>query len=391
MTASIRVLLMEDNPLDQRMALEILLHSNQASFVPFTATSLAEGLSHLRQHNIDVVLLDLSLPDTKGLNTLLSVRAEFPRVPIVVLTGLDNEATAIAAMHQGAQDYLVKWQIDASSLLRAVLYAIQRNNNRQLESSIRAKDAELQAARQIQQALFPASAPTLAGFDLAGTWHPADATCGDYYDFMSMLDGHWGIAVGDVCGHGLGPALLMAEMRACLRTLTLTHLDVAQILTIANRMLTDDIAGDRFITVFFARLNPSSASLSYAGAGHRAYVIDSSGNVRTLDSTGIPLGLDRELPIVCAPEVQLSPGDQLLIVTDGIEEALSPEGQTFGINKLVPIVHTYRHESAQQIVDRIVHESVPNFIRDGSQSDDFTAVLLKVKPDANTCDHFQST
>ena len=379
MTESFRVLLLEDNPLDQRAALEILLHSRPASFVPYTATNLADGLAHLRRENIDVVLLDLSLSDTKGLATLHAVRAEFPRIPIVILTGLDNEAVANEAMQQGAQDYLVKWQIDANSLLRALQYAIQRNNNRQLEAHLRATETELQAARQIQQALFPAKAPELPGYDLAGTWHPAEATCGDYFDFMAMRDGHWGIAVGDVCGHGLGPALVMAEMRACLRTLSLAHLDVAEIVTIANRLLTDDLAGDRFVTLFFARLDPPSGSLSYVGAGHRAYVINSSGELRMLDSTCIPLGLDRELVIKCAPEVQLASGDYLLIVTDGVEEALSPEGQAFGIKNLLAIVHTHRDESAQQIVDRIVKRSLLDFMREVPQTDDFTAVLLKMK------------
>jgi sigma-B regulation protein RsbU (phosphoserine phosphatase) len=232
--------------------------------------------------------------------------------------------------------------------------------------------------------LFPAEIPVLVGFDLAGAWHPAQAICGDYFDFIPMRDKYLGIALGDVCGHGLGPALVMASTRACLRTLALTHVDVGHILSVANRMLAGDLEGDRFVTLFFARLDLETGQFSYAGAGHRAYLIDASGGVQILDSTSMPLGLDCQMVVPTAPEVALSAGDQVLIVTDGVEEATSPAGESFGLERVLDILHGHQHETAQQIVDHIIHKSLREFTRSSQHDDDFTAVLLKVVPQGAT-------
>ena len=96
---------------------------------------------------------------------------------------------------------------------------------------------EFRAAQEIQQRLYPLRSPALPGFDIAGALYPAKATAGDYFDYIPMLDGCLGIVVGDVSSHGMGPALLMSETRACLRTLAQTHCDVGEILTRANRVL----------------------------------------------------------------------------------------------------------------------------------------------------------
>jgi serine phosphatase RsbU (regulator of sigma subunit) len=245
---------------------------------------------------------------------------------------------------------------------------------------LRATTAELDAARKIQQALLPVEVPELPGFDLAGAWHPAEATCGDYFDIIPMGERYVGLVVGDVCGHGLGPALVMASTRACLRTLALTQTDVSKIMTVANRMLADDLSSERFVTMFFARLDVVTRSISYAGAGHRAYLMGSAGEVTALNSTWMPLGLDRDAVVPCGPETALSPGDMLVLVTDGVEDAMSIEGESFGHKKVMAVAREHRHEPAQRIVNRIIHQSVAEFTRGAPQDDDFTAVVLKVSP-----------
>src|SRR5262249_41296724 len=152
----------------------------------------------------------------------------------------------------------------------------------------------LRMARQIQQKLFPASAPALAGLDLCGASSCAEATGGDYFDYLLLPDGSVGIVIGDVSGHGFGPALLMASTRAYLPGLAQRHTDVGEILTLANRALADDIGEDWFVTLLLARLDPGARTLLYASAGHPAgYVLDPAGNVRTLlPSNGLPLGIE---------------------------------------------------------------------------------------------------
>jgi phosphoserine phosphatase RsbU/P len=378
MSDASQILVIEDSQTDARVVSEFLLKATLSSFTPIVADTLELGLERLRAGNIDAILLDLSLGDNTGLDTFIRVHAGFPEVPIVILTGLEDEALAVEAVHRGAQDYLVKHKMDAHSLVRALRYAIERDQRLKLELSLRATDAELRTARQVQRSLFPAAIPALEGFDLAGAWHPAQAVCGDFFDFVPMRDNYLGIALGDVCGHGLGPALVMASTRACLRTLALIHVDVGHILTIANRMLADDLAGDRFVTLFFARLDLKTGLLSYAGAGHRAYLIRALTGVQILDSTSMPLGLDCHMTVPTAPEVTLSPGDQVLFLTDGVEEATSPQGESFGLGRVLDILREHGHESAQCIVEHIIHKALREFTRSSQHDDDFTAVLLKV-------------
>jgi phosphoserine phosphatase RsbU/P len=124
----IRALLIEDNPGDARLVREFLRDAGTAlASVDLThADRLADGLQRLQQGSFDVVLLDLSLPDSSGLQTFDSVHAAAPGVPVVVISGLDDEALAVRAVHQGAQDYLVKGQLDGGTMLRSMRYAIER-------------------------------------------------------------------------------------------------------------------------------------------------------------------------------------------------------------------------------------------------------------------------
>jgi PAS domain S-box-containing protein len=250
--------------------------------------------------------------------------------------------------------------------------------------------AEFRVARTIQQKLFPAGAPQVAGmdiavgtfgFDIGGASYPAEAIGGDYYDFIPLPDGSLAIAIGDVSGHGVGPALLMAEARALLRAFAHTQSDVSAIVSLVNRVLVPDVEGDRFITLLLAKLNPHDRSLVYASAGHPAgYVLTSGGTVKkSLPATGIPLGILAETDFPSSEPIPLLPGDIVLLITDGIVEARSPDGVVFGLQRALDIVRVYRADSARQIVHHL-YDSVCAFSYQLPQYDDITATVIKVHP-----------
>ncbi|MCB1127834.1 MAG: SpoIIE family protein phosphatase, partial [Verrucomicrobiae bacterium] len=153
---------------------------------------------------------------------------------------------------------------------------------RQAEDALAARDREFAMARTIQQRLYPQRPPRLPGFDLAGTTQPADETGGDYFDYLDMDEDDVGLVVGDVSGHGMGPALIMAETRAYLRVVAINRRDAGQVLTRANQALADDLEGsDRFVTCTLIRLTPSDGSLAYANAGHVAgLVLSATGELK---------------------------------------------------------------------------------------------------------------
>ena len=246
------------------------------------------------------------------------------------------------------------------------------------EREIRESQEQFRVAREIQQRLFPKSAPSLPGFDIAGATYPAEATGGDYFDYLPMLNDRWGIIVADVTGHGVGPALLMAETRAYLRVLAGRREDVGEILTRANGVLSEDVGSERFVTLFLARLDPRERALIYASAGHPpAFILNESGKVKqTLPRTGVPLGIQPDTTYRPAAEIKLEPGDLLLALTDGVEEAAAEDDALFGIDRVLAVVREHQAQPAQQIVHAL-YDAARGFSRNSPQMDDITAIVVK--------------
>src|SRR5581483_6446967 len=130
--------------------------------------------------------------------------------------------------------------------------------------------AEMRIARQIQQKLFPVAPLPLPGFDISGASHPAEATGGDYFDYIPLRDGGLGVVIGDVSGHGYGPALLMAQLRAYLRAFLMTHTDIAEVVGRVNAALASDDLEDHFATLLLGRLDPRTRAFTHVSAGHTA-------------------------------------------------------------------------------------------------------------------------
>lgn len=252
-------------------------------------------------------------------------------------------------------------------------------DRKKAEEALRSSLEQMKVAREIQQALFPKRAPELPGFEIAGASFPAEATGGDYFDFVPMLKGRLGIVVADVTGHGFGPAMLMAETRAYLRICANNREDVGEILTLANRTLAEDVGDERFVTLMLARLDPQTRALAYGNAGHPAgFILDAAGQLKTcLRPTGPPLGILAHKTFSSAPEISLQSGELLVLVTDGVEEAANPEGRLFGCAQVADFIAAHRHESAARLVE-LLYQQVRDFSQGAIQQDDVTVVVVKV-------------
>jgi len=247
------------------------------------------------------------------------------------------------------------------------------------EKELREHAEQFRVARDIQRRLFPKASPTVPGFDIAGASHPAEAAGGDYFDFLPMLKGGLGMVVGDVTGHGIGPALLMAETRAYLRVLVGRREDVGEILTRANGILAEDMGTERFITLCFLRIDQRKRTLTYASAGHPpGYILAADGRLkRTLPRTGVPLGMQPDSTYHASKEIQLESGDLILILTDGIEEAMSIEDDFFGVDRALDVVREHRDKPAKAIVEAL-YKAVRSFSGNAAPLDDLTALVVKV-------------
>lgn len=242
------------------------------------------------------------------------------------------------------------------------------------------RDVQLRLARQIQQKFYRA-APCVPGFDVAGAAYPAYETSGDYFDFISLPHNRLGIAVGDVEGHGFGSALVMALTRAYVHSFASMGLGVDQILTQVNHMLVDDLGDGCFVTLMLASLDLGNRSLVYAGAGHiPGYVLNASGEAEhTLESSGPPLGLFPNVRFSRHPSITLCPSQLLVLLTDGITESVSPDGQEWGASSALHYLATHTDRSAKKLVEGLYQEAL-RFSCNEPQKDDITSVVVKVKP-----------
>jgi sigma-B regulation protein RsbU (phosphoserine phosphatase) len=235
--------------------------------------------------------------------------------------------------------------------------------------------AAILAAQTVQRALFPAAAPRTSDFDIAGAVHPAERVSGDFFDYIPLGQDSIGILVADVSGHGLGPALLMAQTQAFLRALAESCADPAELLARANRLFTTSESG-HFVTAFLGRLDAPTRSLIYACAGHQGYLLADDGTVKVLRSTSVPLGVEETIPFASAPAVIFEPGDLLLMPTDGIAEATNPTGEMFGGDRMLKVVDKNRNKHAAEIVDALFREA-RDFVGSRPQEDDMTAIVVK--------------
>ncbi len=250
---------------------------------------------------------------------------------------------------------------------------------RRIEQALHENEVQLLMAQRIQQHLLPKAAPTLPGYEIAGVLYPADFAAGDYYDFLPNGGAHLDIVIGDVTGHGFPSALIMSLTQVLLRLLAEAHDEIPQVLRHANSVLSRATDEYHFVTLLFGRLDVSRREFLYSSAGHPpGYLLDRDGQVKAhLESTSHPLGMFPDIAFPTAEVVPLDPGDTLVFVTDGIEEARNDEDEYFGRERLAEVIRLHRHESAQRIAETLCR-SAREFAGQTTSDDDTTVVVIRV-------------
>ncbi|HVF48564.1 MAG TPA: SpoIIE family protein phosphatase [Pyrinomonadaceae bacterium] len=256
--------------------------------------------------------------------------------------------------------------------------AIRVENARLLEEHIERErlDRELQLAREIQQRFQPTAPPVVEGYEMQGISFPSHEIGGDYYDFIPRPDGRMVIALGDVSGKGTAAALLMSSLHAAIHAQVAAHQSLVDTITAVNRYLAENIPANRFVTLFYAELDPQTGSLAFLNAGHNPpLIVHAAGTVEHLAAGGIPLGIT---PYADFREgrTQLQAGDALVIYSDGVTEQPDPQGEEFGPERLHQVVWQNIEESAAGIRDRI-ESALTKFAQGTTAVDDITLVIVK--------------
>ncbi len=237
-------------------------------------------------------------------------------------------------------------------------------------------EQELEVARNIQASFIPRSPPQHPGWEIAAYWRAARQVSGDFYDFIPLRDGLWGLVVADVADKGIPAALFMAMCRTLLRAAAISRTSPAATLQRLNQLLFNDSRSDLFVTVFYAIWDPVTGEVVYANAGHNPPLLVRANEQQAIElhSKGMALSV---MPDVLIEEgrVSLHPGDLLVAYTDGVTEAMQSDYTEWGMARFKEKVVEMRDRPAEEILAGLIN-SLDSFVGGAAQSDDVTMWLL---------------
>jgi sigma-B regulation protein RsbU (phosphoserine phosphatase) len=258
--------------------------------------------------------------------------------------------------------------------------AVAIENARMVEDVIEKErmEEELSIARDLQISMLPSECPQLAGFRIAAYSLAAREVGGDFYDFIEMGGGRLGLVIGDVTGKSVSGALVVSASRSVFRMLSEENLTVAERMMRANRRLKQDLKSGMFVALLYAVLDAERKTLALCSAGQTQPVkrAAASGETGLIETRGdsFPLGILSEAEYAETVLV-LSPGDVVVLYTDGIVEAMNPGGEIFGFERLIETVGSCRAASAEAFLQEILSR-VNAFTAGAPQHDDLTAIVI---------------
>lgn len=376
MEFALRVLLVEDDDGDVVLVEEMLAETEVAVALDRVPT-LADALS--APIDADCVLLDLMLPDANGLTALTQVLQRAPGIPVVVLTGQRDERIGAAAVASGAQDYLVKDQVDGPLLAKALRSALERRRAEGVEQELFAQQLLAQENARLEHGLLPTPLLSDPGLRLEPRYRPGrhgSQLGGDFYDAVEMPDGTVHAVIGDVSGHGPDEAALGVALRIAWRALVLAGLPTPALLATVQQLLVHERIKFSFATACMVTIAPDRRSLRMILAGHPPPVLITGGAANLLpdNNLGLPLGVRSETtwePM----DVPLEPGWSLLLMTDGVFEGRVPGGEDrLGLENLVVLLRRILTSHPDAVLDQLITEVVS--LNQGPLDDDIALAMI---------------
>jgi sigma-B regulation protein RsbU (phosphoserine phosphatase) len=384
---SLSVLLVEDEPGDAHLIIHVLREFTLPRFVIHHAESLAAAIAMVESGEvIDVVLLDLSLPDSFGIQTYVSMQAAAPKLPIVIMTGTDDPAFAASAVEAGAQDYLVKSADPSATVGRVIRYAITRMNAQierqalleRLADQQRRFVQEISIARAMQFHLLPRPERLDArlmrmGVEVEAFFEPSSGIGGDLWGCMDGGDNRLTFFTFDLSGHGIGAALNVFRLHTLLGEYWSPDHSPAETLTLLGGILYDLLERGQFATMFLGVLDCERQELEWAAAGAPSPLLIENGRMCFLDTQGVPLGLQKT-PNYVNQRVAFAPGTSLFLYSDAITDAQMGADGVFGEERLVAMAETVVREEGRLAVDSLLDRFYA--LLEGGVEDDLTALCI---------------
>lgn len=366
------ILLVEDDPAVQRGIRENL---ERERFRVLVERDGARGLARARREALDLLILDVMLPSMSGFDVCARLKEEGFTAPVFMLTGMTDEQSKLRGLGLGADDYLAKPFSVQELLLRI------RNRIQHAERSLgkaQALDQELKKAREIQRNALPSRSPRAKGIDIYGTMIPATHVGGDYFDFLPIRPGVFGLIVADVSGKGMPAALYVHKMQGVVQASMSALSGAADILVRLQEHVGATMEASSFVTAVAAVFDTKQGTAEVASAGHppafhkrgnRLYEIPAEGMI--IGSMGLPFS-ETLKPVT----VRTEPEDVFFFYSDGITEAMNSSQEEFGFDRLKQLLVETKGTSRKMVEYNL--RQVGTFVKDEPQSDDVTLVTARI-------------
>lgn len=402
-----QTILAVDDDVDILDLLEISLDSDGYNVI--TAGDGLDAIKKAKSHVPDLILLDLMMPKMDGFEVIDNLRADSQTraIPVIMLTARAQTNEKLQGLDAGADDYITK-PFDLKELAARIKAVLGRTQTTKYinpligamgdwfsETGVEQLAAHLKTAATIQQRLLPQIPPNIPGFDINGVLRSSTSVSGDFYDFILLDDGCWGIVIADVRGKGIPAALLMVMIRTALRLVCRQESSPATVIKSVNDLLVIDTEPDLFATMVYGILNPKTLTFTYSNAGHcyPLHLKDAGNGIRRgigikrknstihqLRTGGMVAG-SFDFAEFENETVQLQCGDIIFFYTDGITEAeREKDGAFYGEERLLDVIRSSKNLSAEMIC-KTIEDNLMEFIGRKQQTDDLTLVVLKATKD----------
>lgn len=374
-----------------------------------SATNGPDGLKIIAETELDLVFLDLKMPDMDGMEVLKKAKNINRDLPVIILTGHGNLDCAVQSVRLGAYDFMQKPIEDLETLLvdidRAIAnhHLVKKNRhlveelstvNKGLENKVKLRTSDLEQALDelkqaqskineelktvslVQQNLLPEGPPKHKGLDAAAIYMASAAVGGDYYDYIDMGDEKLGIAIADVSGHGLPAAFVMTMVKVMLLYLNKKKTPLDETIAALNDILSRHIPTNNFVTMIYGILDFKEMTFTYINAGHDPLirVNTETKSLETFPAKSPFLGIDPKTAF-SEDVLHIKKGDKLILSTDGIVEACNTQNQAFGDERLKDIITKNMAQPSMQLIAEILSE-LSAYCAGTSYADDITIMVL---------------
>jgi len=371
------ILIVDDKPANLRLLSQMLA---DRGYVVRAVKSGTRALESVRATPPNLILLDIKMPGMDGYEVCrqLKERRESRGIPVIFISALNEIQNKVQGFNVGGVDYITKPFQYEEVIARVETHLALRRFQKRLQKANKRYEKELKLAGSLQANLIPKQAPAIPGFQLSFVLRSARETSGDFYDFFPLNSGHFGILVADVVDKGAAAALLMAFGRTLLRTLAEELPEHPErVLNNVNQRMLSSIDASHFITVFYGILGLEKNELVYSNAGHNPaiHLKAVNGEMALLKNTGMPLGLfdDQDWQ---QRNIQLGPGDLVIMYTDGVTDAQNPLNELYGMERFSKTIQANRKCPPAEL-EKLVLEDIDRFLDGAPQPDDMAMVILR--------------